>query len=266
MRIFVESALRCMEASDKRLILMTDSQGTAAPSDKKDSLKGRIGSELARSFYKDNYPDYFFDFATASTTGLGQVPSAKEWFMRTHPELFRDPNWGWGAELHTIPDGSHAGGYHTGREKAAVAEIRIIGNGSGGVEAAPRVGTETPGANRYLKTGLFVGVEAADGVATRLTVREGGRGYAVGDAITIPAGEIGNREPITAEVAAIREETIGTVRFPDGTVDIEHSYSQWDVDNGYWPRCFRRDEGHFSKPGGEYLSLLVAAFIKEKGW
>jgi hypothetical protein len=267
MRIFVESALRCMEASNKRLILLIGSQGTAAPSDHKDTLKGRFANELARSFYKDNYPDYFFDFVAASLTGLGSVPPAKEWFMRTHPELFRDPNWGWGAELHTIPNGPHAGGYHSGREKAAVAEIRVTGNGGRGVKGAQRVGTETPGANRCLKTGLFVGVEAENGVAVQLTVREGGRGYVAGDRVTIPAGAVGNADPITAEVAAIREETIGTVRHPDGTVDIEHSYSQWDVDNGYWPRCFRRDGGHFSHPaGGEYLSLLVAAFIKEKGW
>jgi len=71
---------------------------------------------------------------------------------------------------------------------------------------------------------------------------------------------------VTATVASLREEAVGTVRRSDGTVDVERSYSQWDVDNGYWPRCFRRDRGHFSKPGAEYLSLLVAAFIEEKGW
>jgi len=30
--------------------------------------------------------------------------------------------------------------------------------------------------------------------------------------------------------------------------------------------CLGFIRGHFSKPGAEYLSLLVPAFIKEKGW
>jgi len=127
------------------------------------------------------------------------------------------------------------------------------------------VGTEMPQATRWVKTGLFVGVEAENGVAVRLTIREGGRGYAAADQVVIPARAVGNAAPITGEVATIREETIGTVRHPDGTVDVAHSYSQWDVDNGCWPCCFRRDVAHFSGPGAEFLSLLVAACIKQKG-
>jgi hypothetical protein len=49
-------------------------------------------------------------------------------------------------------------------------------------------------------------------------------------------------------------------------VDVARSYSQWDVDNGYWPRCFRRDSIHFNMGGAEYLSHLLAARIKELGW
>ncbi len=268
MTVFAQSALRCMSAADKRLILVVGSQGTAPASDNRhDGHSGRIAGEAKKQFYLDNFPEYSFDFVAASLTGLGLVPPAKEWFAKTHPELFRDPDWGWGAELHAIPDGRGAGQFHSGREKAAVAKLRLTGNGGGGVTAAVRVAASTPDVTRFVKTGLFVGVEAENGVAVRLTIREGGRGYVVGDRVTIPAGAVGNADPITAEVAAIREETIGTVRHPDGTVDLEHSYSQWDVDNGYWPRCFRRDGGHFSHPaGGEYLSLLVAAFIKQKGW
>lgn len=267
MTVFAQSALRCMSASDKRLMMMVGSQGTAPASDNRhDGHSGRIAAEVSRQFYLDSFPEYSFDFVAASLTGLGLVPPAKEWFAKTHPELFRDPDWGWGAELHAIPDGRWAGLLHSGREKSAVAELRLTGNGRGGVTAAPRVATSTSESTRFVKTGLFVGVEAENGVAVRLSVREGGRGYAVGDTITIPAGALGNAEPITGEVAAIREETIGTVRHPDGTVDVANSYSQWDVDNGYWPRCFRRDVGHFSGPGAEYLSLLVAARIKELGW
>lgn len=118
-------------------------------------------------------------------------------------------------------------------------------------------------ATGWVKTGLFVSVEARNGVAVRLTVREGGRGYTVGDKIIVLAGAIGNTAPITGEVTATREETIGTVRHPDGTVDVTHSYSQWDVDNGYWPRCFRRDFIHFNVAGAVYLSHLLAARIKE---
>jgi hypothetical protein len=266
--IFVQSLLNCMSASEKRLILLTGGQGTAPASDNRhDGHSAVIAGEATKQFYRDNFPEYSFDFVAASLTGLGQVPPAKEWFAKTHPELFRDPDWGWGAELHLIPGLPYKGSnVHTGREKAAVAELRLTGNGGGGVTAAARVATSTPDATRFVKTGLFVGVEAENGVAVRLSVREGGRGYAVGDTITIPAGAVGNAKPITGEVAAIREETIGTVRHSDGTVDVANSYSQWDVDNGYWPRCFRRDVGHFSRPGAEYLSLLVAARIKELGW
>ncbi len=267
MMVFVQSALRCMGAADKRLIMIIGSQGTAAASDNRhDGHSGWIAAEVGRQFYRDNFPEYSFDFVAASLTGLGPVPPAKEWFAKAHPELLRDPDWGWGAELHVIPDGRWAGGKHSGRERAAVAELRLTGNGGGGVKAAARVATITPESTRWVKTGLLVGVEAEKGVAVRLTIREGGRGYVVGDTITIPPGAVGNAEPISGEVTAIREETIGTVRHPDGTVDVANSYSQWDVDNGYWPRCLRRDAGHFSGPGAEYISLLLAAFIKEKGW
>jgi hypothetical protein len=266
MKVFVQSTLQCMRASEKRLILMSESQITAPASGNLQDQSWTIANDVAQQFYRNNFPDYFFDFAAAAPRGLGPVPPAKEWFAKTHLELFRDPDWGWGAELHVIPNGRWAGGNHTKREKFAVAELCLTGNGGGGVRSAPRVATSTPDATRFVKTGLFVGVEARNGVAVRLSVREGGRGYAGGDTITIPAGALGNAAPITGEVTSIREETIGTVRHPDGTVDIAHSYSQWDVDNGYWPRCFRRDVAHFSGPGGEYLSLLIAAYIKEKGW
>lgn len=265
MSIFVQSVLNCMSASEERLILLSGFQGTAKASDNRhDGHSAVIAGEATRQFYLDNFPQYYLDMKGVAARGLGAVPPAKEWFAKAHPELFSDPDWGWGAPLDTIPK---SGGNHTGREKAAVAELRLTGNGGRGVKAATRVGTETAGATRFLKTGLFVGVEAQNGNALRLTIREGGRGYAVGDQVVIPTGAVGNALPITAEVVTIREEVIGTVRHPDGTVDVAHSYSQWDVDNGYWPRCFRRDGGHFSHPaGGEYLSLLVAAFIKEKGW
>jgi hypothetical protein len=266
MSIFVQSVLQCMRASDKRLILLTDSWATAPPSDNLGNQSAVLAQDLRRQFYREHFPNYYFDFKTAALNGLKPVPPAREWFAKTHPELFRDPDWGWGAELHAIPNGRYMGGNHTGKEKAAVAELRLTGNGGCGVKAAARVVTKTPGATRWVKTGLFVGVQARKGVAVRLTVREGGRGYAVGDLITIPADAVGNAAPITGEVTAIREETIGTVRHPDGKVDVAHSYSQWDVDNGNWPRCFRRDVGHFSVPGAEYLSQLLAARIKELGW
>jgi len=175
----------------------------------------------------------------------------REWFAKAHPAAFNDPATGWAAELDVIPVGPYKGERHTDKEPAAVAGIRLTGNGGRGVTSAARVATETPGATRWAKTGLFVGVEARNGVAVRLTVREAGRGYAVGDPIVIPVGAIGNAAPITGEVAAIREETIGTVRHPDGMLDVANFYSQWDVDNGYWPRCFRRDFIHFNEPGAE---------------
>ena len=262
----VQASLDRMSAREKRLIVMEGMPYTAPAASNSRGQSGRFGAELARRIYQEHFPEYYFDYVAASLTGLGPVPPAREWFAKTYPEWFNDPATGWAAELHLIPEGRYAGGPHTDKESAAVADIRLTGNGGSGVTAAPHVGTETPGATRWVKTGLLVGVEATDGVAVRLTVREGGRGYAVGDPIIIPAGAVGNAAPITGEVTAVREETIGTVRHPDGTVDVAHSYSQWDVDNGYWPRCFRRDSIHFNMGGAEYLSHLLAARIKELGW
>jgi hypothetical protein len=262
----VQASLDRMSARDKRLIIIEGMPFTALPASAKNIQDERLGVERARKIYQENFPNYYFDYVAASLTGLGPAPAAREWLAKTHPELFRDPDWGWEADLDSIPNGRYAGGNHTGREKAAVAELRLTGNGGRGVKSAARVRTETPGATRWVKTGLFVGVEAEDGSVVRLTVHEGGRGYAVGDRVVIPAGEVGNAAPITGEVAAIREESIGTVRHPDGTVDVAHSYSQWDVDNGYWPRCFRRDFIHLNAAGAEYLSLLLAARIEQLGW
>jgi len=263
----VQASLDRMSAREKRLIILEGMPWTAPPSHAKDMQSEIRGVVLARLVFEEHFPKYYFDYVAASVTGLGPVPPAREWFAKTRPEVFGDPDWGWGAELHTIPERPYKGSNdHSYRENAAVAGLRLRGTGGRGVEAAARVGTETPGATRWVKTGLFVGVEAENGVAVRLTVCEGGRGYAVGDRISIPAGTVGNAAPITGEVTAIREETIGTVRRPDGTVDVERSYSQWDVDNGHWPRCFRRDKIHLNRVGAEYLSLLVAAFIDEKAW
>lgn len=264
----IQGSLDRMSAREKRLILIMGMPYTAPASNDKHGQSERISIERGREIYREHFPEFYFDYVAASLTGLGPVPPAREWFEKTHPELFADPEKGWAGEFHLTPEGFQgAGGIHTPKEPAAVAEIRLLENGGGGVVAAPRVATSTPDATRWVKTGLFVGVEAADGVATRLTVREGGRGYEVGDKITIAAGAAGNREPITGEVTAVREETIGTVRHPDGTVDVAHSYSQWDVDNGHWPRCFRRDRIHFSHVGGAgYLQQLLAARIKELGW
>jgi hypothetical protein len=262
----VQASLDRMSAREKRLIILEGMPFTAPAAIDKQGQSERLGVELARQIYQEHFPKYYIDYVSASLTGLGPVPPAREWFAKTYPDMFNDPTTGWVAELHLIPQGQYAGGRHTDNESAVVADIRLTGNGGSGVSSAPRVGTESPGATRWVKTGLFVGVEASNGVVVRLTVREGGRGYAVGDPIIIPAGAIGNATPITGEVAATREETIGTVRHPDGTIDVAHSYSQWDVDNGYWPRCFRRDYIHFNVAGAEYLSYLLAARIKELGW
>jgi hypothetical protein len=144
--------------------------------------------------------------------------------------------------------------------------VRLVENGGSGVQPAASVETQADGGTRFLKTGLRAGVMVKDGVAISLSVREGGRGYAVGDRIIIPPLTIGNTKPIVGEVTEIREETLGTVHNPDGTVDINSSYSQWDLDNGYIPRIFRRDGVHFTPRGAEYLCHLLAEKMKANNW
>lgn len=113
---------------------------------------------------------------------------------------------------------------------------------------------------------MRVVVVASGGVVSSLWVREGGIGYNVGNTFIIPVGTIGNAADITGTVTSIQSEVIGTVRNEDGSVDVAKSYSQWDVDNGWFPRSGRRDIVHFNRYGIEYFSLLLAAKLKSLNW
>lgn len=217
------------------------------------------------------YPDNYFNFTPAFANGIASlgIPSFKTWLQNNYPSIYNSATEGWQAQLNTI--GAET---VTPQEPAAVATITLTGNGGSGVTSAISVNTvcnqqtlwSWGEVNPYLRTRLRVGVTASGGVATALWVREGGIGYVVGDTIRIPVGAVGNTQEITGTVATLRTETIGTVRDSSGSVVVASSYSEWDVANGFLPRCSRRDQVHFNSYGAEYLSLLLAAKINTNGW
>ena len=263
----IRLVLSHLSSSEKRALFLEGMPYTMAASSSLGEQANRLHIENASTLFTTEFNGIYFDYRQASLAGLGSVPPAKAWLEKNHPAIFSDPIKGWQADFAVMPEGmKDPGSFHTGVEPAAVAALKIVEAGGSGVVAAPDVPATYPESTRWIRAGLVVGVEAQAGVATNLTVREGGRGYAVGDRVTIPAGAIGNAAPIVAEVVALREETIGTVRLPDGSIDLDKSFSQWDVDNGFWPRCLRRDRIHFTPEGAEYLSQLVAAEIARRGW
>ena len=261
----VKAMIEKISSPEKRFIILFQMRSFPAPSDQQNAQKSRIFSNLNDAAYRKNFPDHYFDFIAAFASGLGEVQSSKDWLLANYPEEFKDSVTGWNSERCTIIS-SRGEESVTPKEPAAVAFLKIIENGGRGVKSTPSVAMKSEFSTEFLKTGLKVGVEAKKGKVIALTVREGGRGYAPGDLVTIPSGTIGNTEAIVAEVAGVREETLGTVRNPDGSVDINSSYNQWDLDNGYIPRIFRRDVVHLTARGSEYLGLLLAAKIKAKAW
>ena len=256
-----------ISSREKHALFIEGMPWTMAASPAQMEQANLLNFENLSALFASQFKDIYFDYLRAAISGVGPVPPAKAWLEKNHPEIFSDPTRGWRGDYALIPEGlQNAGAPHTGVEPAAVAELKIVETGGPGVTASPGVPTTHATSTRWAHAGLIVGVETQAGVATNLTVREGGRGYAVGDLVTIPAGATGNAAPIVAEVTALRKETIGTVRLPDGSIDAEKSFSQWDVDNGFWPRCMRRDRIHFTPEGAEYLSNLVAAEIARRKW
>ena len=230
--------------------------------------------DLLHSMYKQNFEEIYYDFSPDFLTGLPAygLPDYKTWLQTNYPSLYADTTKGWSAELATHPTGP----INTPTETAAVASISLVSNGGSGVVSQTSVDTVTTNPSTvwyeqgYYKKGLRVGVQASNGVATSLWVREGGRGYAPNDIFTIPAGQIGNAQDITGIVNTVQSETLGTVRNSDGSVNLQNSYSQWDWDNGYIPRCSRIDDVHPGAFAGgssaEYLSLLLGYYFKSRGW
>lgn len=230
--------------------------------------------DLLHLMYKENFSELYYDFSPDFLTGLPAygLPDYKTWLQTNYPTLYADPAKGWNAELATHPTGP----VNTPTETAAVASVSLSANGGSGVTTQTSVDTVTVNPSTlwyeqgYYKKGLRVGVEASNGVATSLWVREGGRGYASGDTFTIPAGTIGNTQDIAGTVSAVQSETLGTVRNLDGSVDVANSFSQWDWENGYIPRCSRIDDIHPGAFSGgssaEYLSLLLGYYFKSRGW
>lgn len=261
----VHAMIANISSPQKRYIILYHTKTFPAVSTNQNMQNDRVLNNLSVIAYKKNFPDHYFDFVSAFANGLGAVKPSKDWWRENYPEEFNNPESGWFAELNVSKTKSGEQSV-TPKEPAAVASLKIIENGGSGVKTSLSVATVTKSSSEFLKTGLKVGVEALKGKTSILTVREGGIGYAVGDRVTIPTGSNGNASPIIGEVTALREETIGTVRNPDGSVDIKSSYSQWDLDNGYIPRVFRRDAVHFNARGADYLCLLLAARIMEKGW
>ncbi len=261
----LEAMIEQIASPDKRYILLDETRGFPPPSHDKNLQNNVANNTLRAAAYRTNYPEVYFDFAPLFATGLGDVPPAKQWLRETYPNEYNDPVKGWLGERQIL-EKRNGRSKVTPIEPAAVAKIVLLSDGGSGVKSVDAIETKTEGSTRFLKTGLRVGVQAKDGVATALAVREGGRGYTVGDIITIPPGAVGNAEAIKGKVAELRKETLGTVRHPDGAVDTAASYSQWDLDNGYIPRVFRRDIVHYTPRGAEYLSLLLAEEIKRRDW
>jgi hypothetical protein len=213
--------------------------------------------------FETKYPQ-IFSHTPAFANGIPSlgIPSFKSWLLTNYPTIYNSATEGWQAELNTL-----SGVPITPQETKAVATITLVNNGGSGVASATSVNTtcdQKVGANDRVR--LRVGVTASGGVATALWVREGGIGYELGDTIRIPVGAVGNTQAITGTVATRRTETMGTVRDAAGAVVVASSYSEWDVANGFLPRCCRRDIPHFNVVGGEYLSLLLAARINSLGW
>jgi len=257
----------------KRFIFLAE-QATDPPESPETNAQRTAWSNLvtnASQVYATTYPDNYFNFTPAFANGIASlgIPAFKAWLQTNYPAVYNSATEGWQAELNTLN-----GVDVTAREPAAVATITLTGNGGSSVTSATSVDTtcdqQTLWAwgvvNPFLRTRLRVGVTASGGVATALWVREGGIGYQVGDTIRIPAGTIGNAQAITGTVASLRTETIGTVRDSSGGVVVADSYSEWDVANGFLPRCSRRDDVHFNAYGAEFLSLLLAAKINSNGW
>ncbi len=254
------------QLSHQRVILLYRQSTFPAPSYDTNWGRDRLELIALQEFYGSSYPKHYFDYVPVFKAGdapMG-VPSFKDWLKATHPDVYADPDRGWLAPFQINKDNGSA--MVTPIEEKAVAEVALIRNGAHGVKSTERVDTTTPGGDHQMKTRLKLGIVAENGVAKRLWVREGGIGYEVGDVITIAAGVIGNQEPITAKVTRLRSETIGTVYDTNGGIDTANSYSQWDVDNGYVPRISRRDAVHFNALGADYLSMLLAARIKQLGW
>lgn len=246
----------------RRFILLDRMLSYPPPSYETNRQRDQLVNRETAEAYETNYPENYYDFIPDFATGREGVLPAREWLKKNHLEVFEDPEFGWYAELAKSDKGYPV----VLAEPKAVAKIELLEDGGQGVTETRSADTITEGGTEFLKVGLRVGISAENGVATAITVREGGRGYEVGDEIRIPSGAIGNEKDIVGKVTELREETIGTVRNPDGSIDIENSYSQWDIDNGYTPRCMRRDSVHFTPIGALYLSHLVAAELKARGW
>jgi hypothetical protein len=261
----VHAMIKNISSPEKHVIILYKMATFPAPSNNLNMQNDRVLGALIDNAYKKNFPFDYFNFVPAFANGLGDIQPSKEWLLANYPEEFNDPESGWFSEGRIIITKSGEARV-TPQEPAAVAKLKLIENGGSGVQSSLSVATETKGATEFIKVQLKVGVEAVGGIAKSLTVREGGRGYAVGDSVIIPSGSIGNANPIVGEVIGLCQETLGTVHNPDGSVDTEVSYSQWDLDNGYVPRIFRRDGVHFTPRGSEYLCLLLASKIKANGW
>ena len=226
---------------------------------RRDAAAGAYGGPLFAAKYPQIY-NHTPDFANGVPSL--SIPSFKTWLLTNYSAIYNSATEGWQAELNTLN-----GQTVTPQETKAVATITLVNNGGSGVTSATSVNTTCDQkVSDYDRVRLRVGVTASGGVATALWVREGGIGYEVGNTIRIPVGAVGNTQEITGTVATLRTETIGTVRDASGAVVVASSYSEWDVANGFLPRCSRRDGVHFNGPGAEYLSLLLAAKINSQGW
>lgn len=257
----VAAMIEQLGSLNKKFLLLYDVTGHPAPSNSTNDMRNRFVGTAVRNAYAANYPDRYFDpYPFVINGGIG-VPSLKDWFAANYPTEYATD---WTAPL--------AANVYT--EPRAAATVTLTGNGGSGVTQnhTSVVTTSSPDTSYPVeirdqtRRGLKVGVVASGGVVTSLWVREGGIGYNVGDTFTIAAGTIGNTSNITGTVASTQSEVIGTVRNEAGSVNVAKSYSQWDVDNGWFPRAARRDVVHFNTIGAEYFCLLLAAKLKSLNW